>query len=83
MEIENIQVGYLKCNCYLLTIDNDVLIIDPGDEPDKIIKLIDKRNVVGIIITHHHSDHDGAVDELVSKYNAKVYDRYNLSEGKN
>ena len=83
MKIENIQVGYLKCNCYLLDIDGNVLIIDPGDEADKIIKLIGKRNVKGIIVTHHHKDHDGAVDKLNDIYHTQVYDRYNLSEGEN
>ena len=83
MNIESIKVGYLKCNCYILNIDNNVLIIDPGDESNKIIKAIDNRKVVGIIITHHHFDHIGAVDSLIDKYHVKVYDKNNLSEGIN
>ena len=83
MKIEHIAVGYLKCNCYILEIANNVIVIDPGDEVEKIISLIGQRNVVGIIITHHHKDHDGGVDALASKYHTPVYDRYNLTEGKN
>ena len=83
MKIEIIKVGKLRCNCYILDIDNDVLVIDPGDDADKIIETIDKRNIVGIIITHHHPDHDSAVSELVKKYHCKVYDRNNLEEGIN
>ena len=83
MKIDCIKVGYLRCNCYILDIDNHVLIIDPGDEVDKIIRLLGNREVEGIIITHHHFDHDGGVSELVSKYHTEVYDRYNLSEGEN
>lgn len=83
MKIECIKVGYLKCNCYLLSIDNEVLVIDPGDEANKIIKKIGARKVLGIIITHHHFDHIGGVNELIKKYNTKVYDRYNLNEGIN
>ena len=83
MKIEKIMVGYLRCNCYILEIDNHVLVIDPGDEGDKIIKSIANRQVDGIVITHHHYDHDGAVQDLVKEYNCNVYDRYNLSEGIN
>ena len=81
MKIEIIKVGKLRCNCYILDINNDILVIDPGDEASKISSIIGKRNVLGIVITHHHPDHDGAVTELVRKYHSKVYDRYNLNEG--
>ena len=83
MKIDIVKVGDLECNCYLLDINNKVLIIDPGDEIDKIINKIDDRDVIGIIITHYHFDHIGALDELVNKYNVSVYDRYNLIDGKN
>ena len=83
MHIENIEVGYLRCNCYILSINNEVLIIDPGDEADRIIKLIGNRKVVGIIITHYHFDHIGALDILKEKYQTKVYDINNLTEGIN
>ena len=83
MKVDIIKVGKFRCNCYILSIDNNVLVIDPGDEGDKIIDLIGKRKVLGIVITHHHPDHDGAVNLLTKKYNCMVYDRYNLSEGIN
>ena len=83
MKIDKVAVGYLQCNCYILDIDNHVLIIDPGDDVDKIIKKIGDRKVIGIIITHHHFDHDGGVPTLLDKYKVNVYDRDNLSEGNN
>ena len=83
MKIDIVKVGKLECNCYLLEINNRVLVIDPSDEVDKIISKINGREVVGVIITHYHFDHIGALDELVSKYNVSVYDRYNLCEGEN
>ena len=83
MKIEMIKVGRLRCNCYILSINNDVLVVDPGDEVNKICELIGNRNVLGIIITHHHPDHDGVAKEISLKYNSKVYDRYNLDEGIN
>ena len=81
MKIESIKVGRLRCNCYILDIDGEVLVIDPGDEFERIEEVIGDRDVVGVIITHHHFDHVGAMDKVVDKYKCKVYDRYNLIEG--
>ena len=83
MEIKIVKVGYLKTNCYVLIKNNKCLIIDPGDEANKIDELIGNNKVVGIIITHYHSDHIGALNDLKEKYNASVYDKSNLIEGIN
>lgn len=83
MNIEIIKVGKLECNCYLLEIDNKILVIDPGDNGNEIINKIGNREVVAIIITHYHFDHIGAIDDLVNKYNVLVYDKYNMNEGIN
>ena len=83
MKIEIIKVGKLECNCYLLDLGGKILIIDPGDEGDKIIKAIGNKCVVGIIITHYHFDHIGALDEIVNKYGVNVYDKTNMNEGNN
>ena len=56
-------------NCYLLDINNKVLIIDPGDDGDRIINMIGNRDIVGIIITHYHFDHIGALNDIINKYN--------------
>lgn len=80
MKIDIIKVGELQTNCYMLSIDNDVLLIDPGDEYEKINNKIKNKNLVGILITHRHFDHVGALNELINNYNAKVYDFNNLKE---
>ena len=82
MEIKTIKVGYLETNCYILSKDNEVIIIDPGAEEDKIIDNINGE-VIGIIVTHYHHDHIGALDILSKKYKVFVYDIFNLSEGIN
>lgn len=82
MNIKIVKVGYLQTNCYILENDKECLIIDPGDEPSKIIDNISKK-VVGILITHYHFDHIGALEELKINYNCNVYDRNNLKEGIN
>jgi glyoxylase-like metal-dependent hydrolase (beta-lactamase superfamily II) len=57
MKVETVVTGYLEENCYVLEIDNEVLVIDPGDDIDKINKVINNRHVVGILVTHKHFDH--------------------------
>ncbi len=80
MKIERIKVGLLECNCYILTKNNQSLIIDPGDEVDKIVETVGNNQVIGILITHYHFDHIGALNEIKRKYNVKVYDKTNLKE---
>jgi len=83
VKIDIVRVGELKCNCYILDIDNKVLIVDPGDDALKIVDAVGDRDVIGIIITHYHFDHIGALDELVNKYGVSVYDKSNMCEGNN
>lgn len=63
--------GYLEENCYVIHNGKDALVIDPGSESDKIISEINnlKLNVVGILITHYHFDHIGALEDLKKEYN--------------
>ena len=78
LKIDIVKVGYLETNCYIISKDNDVIVIDPGDEYDKIKKVIRNKNVIGTIVTHNHFDHIGAIE-----YFDKVYNYNNLKEGIN
>ena len=75
MNIKRIVVGSLEENCYIVEKNNQCLIIDPGDEVQKIISNIDKE-VIGILITHYHFDHIGALDEIKNKYKVSINDYY-------
>lgn len=80
MNIKKLVVGPLQENCYIVEKEGESLIIDPGDEADKIIASI-TYPPVAILITHNHFDHVGAVLSLKEKYNIPVYDYNNLKEG--
>lgn len=82
MNVTVVTVGFLQCNCYLIEIKNEVLVVDPGDELEKILEKIANKKVIGIILTHRHFDHIGCVEELRDRYNVLVYDYTNLREGK-
>ncbi|MBR1376767.1 MAG: MBL fold metallo-hydrolase [Bacilli bacterium] len=82
MDLKVIKVGYLEENCYIITKDK-AIVIDPGDEGNKIIDYIRNNNLEmdAILITHHHDDHVGALNSLLDYKKVKVYDIYNLNEG--
>lgn len=70
--IEKLTVGSYRANCYLLESDGHLLIIDPGDEFERIREAVGDRPVSGIVLTHCHCDHIGAVNELVEMTGAPV-----------
>lgn len=80
MNIKTVKVGFLETNCYILNIDDECLIIDPGDEESKIIETIGELKPIAIIVTHYHFDHIGALEKIKNKYNILVYDINNLEE---
>lgn len=71
MKIETLPVGALEANCYLITKDEKTVIIDPGDEISKILEHCKDKNIVGILVTHHHFDHVGALTELEKIFSLK------------
>lgn len=81
VKVSCISVGELGCNCYLLEKESDALLVDPGDEYQKILELIRGKNIKGILITHGHFDHVGCLEQLVSDFSYPVYRYENLKEG--
>lgn len=84
MKMLKLVVGDLKTNSYILYEDGKCLIIDPGAEENEIIKQIDKMKLIplGILLTHNHFDHTGAVNILKDIYKVPVFDYKNLFEEK-
>lgn len=80
MKIEKIVVGNLRENCYLIEKNDHILVVDPGDEAEKIKEKIGNRQVDAILITHHHFDHVGALDAIVEAYKVPVYSHDNCEE---
>ena len=64
MKITTIKTGYLSENCYLLEKNNQIIIIDPGDDYEKINQHLQNKTIVKILITHHHKDHIGALNHF-------------------
>lgn len=80
MKIDTIVVGDYQTNCYILTINDNCIIIDPGSEYLKIKEKISNKNLIAILITHRHFDHIGALKDLINEYNVPIYEYKNLEE---
>ena len=74
MNIKIVRNGMLDENCYILEKDGKYLIIDPGSEFERIKENI-HGEVLGVLITHRHFDHIGALDEVLNEYHPKIFDR--------
>ncbi len=57
-----------------------VFLIDPWITNPKAPKDVSFKNVVGILVTHGHSDHVGEAFELAKKHNATLIASYELTE---
>ena len=70
-------VGMVQENCFLFRRDgsDSALIVDPGDEPEKLLAAIEELGVKldGILLTHTHFDHVGAVAPVAKATGAQVW----------
>lgn len=77
MDVRGYTVGPVAENTYLFRRDGATvaLLLDPGDEPDKLIAAIEEMGVTveAILLTHTHFDHVGAVAPLARHTGAPVY----------
>jgi hydroxyacylglutathione hydrolase len=77
LDVRTFTVGQLQENCYLVRRKGagDAVLIDPGDEPQRLIDALDALGVTvdAILLTHTHFDHVGAVAALARHTGAPVY----------
>jgi glyoxylase-like metal-dependent hydrolase (beta-lactamase superfamily II) len=77
MDVRMFTVGPVQENCFLFRRDGaeEALIVDPGEEPERLLTAIDRLGVSleGILLTHTHFDHVGAVAPLARATGAEVW----------
>src|SRR5690348_10000454 len=73
---EILPVGPLQCNCSIVGDETtrDGIVIDPGDDIQDILALINKHNlkIKQIVITHAHIDHVGGAMKLRAATGAPI-----------
>ncbi len=72
-----LPVGLLQCNCSIFGDEQtrDAIVLDPGDEIEKITAVLDQHQlkVKAIVITHAHIDHVLGANQLRTLTGAPVY----------
>ncbi len=77
MDVRMFSVGPIQENCFLFRRDGSdrALIVDPGEEADRLLAEIAGLGVTleGILLTHTHFDHVGAVAPIAKATGAEVW----------
>jgi glyoxylase-like metal-dependent hydrolase (beta-lactamase superfamily II) len=77
VKISRVTVGPFEENCYLVAdeVANRAVLIDPGDEANRIIRMVRESGATleAIWLTHAHIDHIGAVAALKRVWDVPVY----------
>jgi hydroxyacylglutathione hydrolase len=75
MEVVGFTVGPVQENAWLVSQDGRAVLVDPGEEAERLQREIAERDVKveAILITHCHFDHVGAVAAMAKHTGAPVY----------
>lgn len=66
LHVQALKVGLLGTQCYVIWRENEpeCVVIDPGDEPERIRAACGGRRIAAMMLTHGHFDHIGGVSAL-------------------
>jgi glyoxylase-like metal-dependent hydrolase (beta-lactamase superfamily II) len=73
MEIKKIFSEPCDNNTYVVSDNKKAILIDASCDIEEVEKFLDGKKLVAIFVTHAHYDHVANLDNLVKKYNVKVY----------
>jgi hydroxyacylglutathione hydrolase len=77
MDVREFTVGPVQENCFIARRDgaDRGVIVDPGEEPDRILRAVDELGleIEAVLVTHCHFDHIGAVAPVARATGAPVY----------
>jgi glyoxylase-like metal-dependent hydrolase (beta-lactamase superfamily II) len=78
LDVRSFTVGPVQENCYIVrsgSAAERAVIVDPGDEPERLLEAIEALavEIEAILVTHCHFDHIGAVAPVARATGAPVY----------
>jgi hydroxyacylglutathione hydrolase len=77
IDVRTFTVGPVQENCHIVRAagSDRAVIVDPGEEAPRLLEAIDELGVTidGILVTHCHFDHVGAVAPIAEATGAEVW----------
>jgi len=76
--VDRYELGPIRTNCYVVRTERgapEAVVVDPGDDATSLRLELARMGVkvAGILVTHTHYDHIGAVADLAESSGAPVY----------
>lgn len=79
LRIDTLVLGAMATNCYLVMNQETkkMIVIDPGAEPERVIRKIEESGGIpeAILLTHGHFDHIGAAEAIRSYYSGSMAEK--------
>jgi glyoxylase-like metal-dependent hydrolase (beta-lactamase superfamily II) len=77
VDVVALPLGDYQTNCYLVAAPggSEAVVVDPGDQPDAVVEVLGDNgwDAAGILVTHGHSDHLGAIAGVAGATGAEVW----------
>ena len=77
LKVHTLTLGDYQTNCYIVheAVSKTCAVIDPGYEPDTILRKVAELGLTvdAILLTHGHFDHVGGVKDLAAETGCQVY----------
>jgi glyoxylase-like metal-dependent hydrolase (beta-lactamase superfamily II) len=61
-----------EANAWLIGDDEEVIVIDPGEDADRVLEQVGEREILAVICTHGHVGHVAAAVEVAERDEAPV-----------
>lgn len=74
LQLRKRQVGPWGLNAYALVCPTTAqsLLVDPGADPDTLVEMLGETTPIGILLTHSHLDHVGALSDMRARLQVPV-----------
>ena len=61
-----------EANAWLIGDDEEVIVIDPGEDAERVLEQVGEREILAVICTHGHAGHVAAAVEVAERDEAPV-----------
>ena len=70
--IDRVRTGVADGNAWVIGDDEEVIVVDPGEDAAPVLEVVGDREILAVICTHGHAAHSGAAPALAERDEAPV-----------